>query len=237
MILQARMGSTRLPGKTLLPLAGEPLLARILERVARCETLDEIVVATTERSGDDAVAELVSSRGVACFRGSEADVLGRHVAAASAHRAETVVRLPADNPVPEPSEVDRIVRYHRASGVAFASNLSPNLGNGYPDGIGAETICAEALAEVASHERDPRRREHPHLNFFDYVRDEPVDAARYPVGTVCCPDSFARPDVVLDVNTRAEYERMAALYDALYPANPRFTIDDVLRWHDTHPEP
>ncbi|MBV9473701.1 MAG: NTP transferase domain-containing protein [Solirubrobacterales bacterium] len=232
MIVQARVASTRLPGKTLLPLAGEPLLARLLERVERCRALDEVVVATTDRAEDDAVAELARARGLAVFRGSEADVLGRYAAAAESHRAEVIVRLPADNPVPEAAEIDRIVRYQLDGEPAFASNLSPILGNGYPDGIGAETIARWALEEVASRERAPERREHPHLNFFDYRADRAVDPERYPVGTVRCPPEFARPDLRLDVDTPQDYAFMSALYADLYPADPRFTIRDILRWYD-----
>lgn len=226
------MGSTRLPGKVLLPLAGEPLLGRILERVARCTTLDEIVVATSDESEDDPVADLARARGVASFRGSADDVLGRHAAAAEAHDADVIVRLPADNPVPEASEIDRIVRYHLHGQVAFASNLSPMLGNAYPDGIGAETIERWALDSAAREERAPERREHPHLNFFDYGTDRAVNPERYPVGTVPCPTDFARPDIVLDVNTDDDYSFISALYDALYPINPAFTICDVLMWFD-----
>jgi spore coat polysaccharide biosynthesis protein SpsF len=232
MILQARMGSTRLPGKTLLPLAGEPLLARILERVGRCRALDEIVVATTEETADDAVADLATACGVAAFRGSTNDVLGRYAAAAATHRADLIVRLPADNPVPEPAEIDRIVRYHVEAEVAFASNLSPMLRNGYPDGIGAETISRWALDSAAREERAPERREHPHLSFFDYTVDRAINPERYQVGTVRCPTEFARPELVLDVNTEEDYAFLSALYDALYPVNAQFTIRDILTWYD-----
>src|SRR5262245_19029581 len=112
MILQARMGSTRLPGKSMMHLAGAPLLARILERVRRCTIIDQIVLATTRESEDDALEDIARSYGVSTFRGSKDDLLDRYYQAAKAFRADLIVREPADNPVPEPAEIDRIIKYH-----------------------------------------------------------------------------------------------------------------------------
>jgi spore coat polysaccharide biosynthesis protein SpsF len=225
------MGSTRLPGKSMLDLAGAPLVARVLERVARCREVDEVVLATTERDDDDVLAALAEQYGAAVFRGAEDDLVDRYVRAARAHGASIIVRLPADNPVPEPREIDRIVSYHRSSANAFSSNLAQVFGNGYPDGIGAEVIDADALEEVWRTERDPRRREHPHLSFFDYDAQQPTDA-RFPVGTVECPPELRRPDLVLDVNTAEQYEFMRELYEYLHPLDPEFSVVDVIRWYD-----
>jgi spore coat polysaccharide biosynthesis protein SpsF len=215
-----------------MPLAGEPLLARILERVAHCQTVDAIVVATTEEPIDDPVASIATSRHAGVFRGSPTDVLGRYAGAAAAHDADVIVRLPADNAVPEASEIDRIVEFQLDHPVAFASNLSPILGNRYPDGIGAETVARWALDLAAGKEKSPERREHPHLCFFDYCANRPVDPDRYPVGTVRCPPEFARPDIALDVDTADDYAFISALYEELYPRNRRFTIGDVIEWYD-----
>ncbi len=231
LILQARMGSTRLPGKSLLPLAGSPLLARIIERVKRCATVDRIVLATTRKLEDDALETLARGEGIGVFRGSEHDLLDRYVQAARAFDAEVVVRLPADNPVPEPEEIDRIIGYHLTGQSDFSSNLAQVLDNGYPDGIGAEVMDRRILEEVSSACHNAEQREHVHLSFFNYRTQQPA-SPRYRVGTVPCPPAFRRPDLVLDVNTPEQYEFMAALYGALYPRNPRFHITDILRWHD-----
>lgn len=232
MILQARTGSTRLSGKVLMLLAGRPLLARILERVKRAQRLDEIVVATTQKPEDDAVERVAATEDVAVFRGSENDLVDRYYQAAVVHAADVVVRLPADNPVPEPVEIDRIIAFHLDGGCEFSSNLAQVFGNGYPDGIGAEVIEKWALEEVWRTATDPLDREHPHLNFFDYAMQTARRPDRYRVGTVPCPAEFRRPDLVLDVNTRAQYEFMARLYGDLYPDNPRFHITDIIRWYD-----
>ena len=235
MILQARMGSTRLPGKSLMPLAGEPLVLRILERVSRCTTLDAIVLATTKTPADDALAALGREYGVCVFRGSENDLVDRHREAAREVKADVIVRLPADNPVPEPEEIDRIVRYHRTGAAEFSSNLSPMLGNGYPDGIGAEVFNADALEWVWRTVSDPERREHPHLNFFDYKTQQAAEPTRFRVGTVQCPEAFRRPDLRLDVNTADDYAFMAELYSALYSNNPTFHITDIIAWYSSRP--
>ena len=232
LIVQARMDSTRLPGKSLRPLAGVPLGGRILERLKRCQRVDRLVLAVPDTDQNDALEVVGRSYGIPVFRGSEPDVLDRYYRAAQAFRAEAIVRFPADNPVPEPSEIDRIIAYHLTGQSDFSSNLAEVYGNGYPNGIGAEVISAQALEEVWRACQDPEKREHPHLNFFDYRAQRATDPDRYRVGTVPCPPAFRRPELVLDVNTPQEYAFMAALYDALYPGNPQFHITDIIRWYD-----
>lgn len=232
LILQARMGSTRLPGKSMMDLAGAPLVGRIIERVKRCTMVDEIVLATTEKSEDDPLEQLTISYGIGAFRGSENDLVDRYYQAARAFDADVVIRLPADNCTPEPGEIDRIVAYHLTGQSDFSSNLAEVYGNGYPDGIGAEVFNTEILEEVWQAETDPERREHPHLNFFDYEEQSPADPGKYKVGTVQCPAEFRRPDLALDVNTYEEYEFMLELYKYLYPRNPEFHITDIIKWYN-----
>jgi len=234
LILQARMGSTRLPGKSLMPLAGKPLLYRILERVKRCRELDAIVVAIPDTAADEPLVKVAEAAGVSIFRGSEDDVLGRYTGAARAHGADIVGRLPADNVTPEPSEIDRIADYHRGlSTPGFSSNLAQVFGNGYPDGIGAEMVDASLLELAFEHNHRADQREHVHLNFFDYGKQAAVDPDWCAVSTIPCPAEFARPDIALDVNTLEQYNLLSALYADLYPVNPEFTIQDIVRWWDT----
>jgi spore coat polysaccharide biosynthesis protein SpsF len=233
LIIQARMGSTRLPGKSLMDLAGAPLVGRILERVKRCRRVDEIVLAIPDGPADRALADLGRAYGVTVFAGSENDLLERYYQAAVAARADVVVRLPADNATPEPEEIDRIIAHHLSLGrPGFSSNLSVIGDSGYPDGIGAEVFDFSLLADARERHHDARRREHVHLNFFDYTTQQPVDARWCPISTVACPQAFRRPDLVLDVNTQEQYEFMRQLYEALYPAKPEFHITDIVRWYD-----
>jgi spore coat polysaccharide biosynthesis protein SpsF len=230
LILQARMGSTRLPGKSMMPLAGKPLLARILERVQRAKEIDEIVLATTLKPEDDVLCDLATDMGVKIFRGSESDLVDRYYSAALKYGADYVVRLPADNPVVEPGELDRIVLHYLNSDDDFSSNTHNILDNGYPDGLGAEVFSIEKLREIWQTSSDPKNREHPHTNFYEHPE-------KFKIGTVQCPAEFRRPDLVLDVNTPDEYRFLADLYDALWYKKNDFHITDIIAWYDStyHP--
>jgi len=149
LIIQARMGSSRLPGKSMMDLAGAPLVGRILERVKRCRLLDEIVLAIPATEKDAVLRTVGETYGVKVFAGSENDLLDRYYEAAMAHSADIVGRLPADNATPEPSEIDRIVEHHLSLGQrGFSSNLSVINNSGYPDGIGAEMFDFSLLDEA-----------------------------------------------------------------------------------------
>lgn len=231
LILQARMGSTRLPGKSLFDLAGKPLVARIIERVQRCRNIDEIILAIPDTIENNPLEKLSENYDVVLFRGSENDLVDRYYHAAKSLNASIVGRLPADNPIPEPSEIDRIIEYHLESDNTFSSNLCEVFGNGYPDGIGAEMIDFSALETVWKECSDPLLREHVHLNFFDYNEQKQVDN-RFKIGTINCPNDFSRPEIILDVNTYEEYEFVKQIYEYFYNDNPHFHITDILDWYD-----
>jgi spore coat polysaccharide biosynthesis protein SpsF len=233
LIIQARMGSSRLPGKSMMDLAGAPLVGRILERVKRCTKLDDIVLAIPDTEQDRVLLRLGESYGVNVFAGSENDLVERYFQAALWSKAEIVGRLPADNATPEPGEIDRIVDYHLTLGRrGFSSNLSVIGDSEYPDGIGAEMFDFSLLAEARERHNDPRKREHVHLNFYDYSAQTAVDSAWCPVNTIKCPKEFRRPDLILDVNTQEQYEFMRQLYEYLYPRLPQFHVTDTIRWYD-----
>jgi spore coat polysaccharide biosynthesis protein SpsF len=233
LIIQARMGSTRLPGKSMMDLAGAPLVGRILERVKRCTQLDDVVLAIPDTEKDAVLKTLGESYGVKVFSGSESDLVDRYYQAAVWSKADIIGRLPADNATPEPSEIDRIVLHHLALGRSgFSSNLSVIGDSDYPDGIGAEMFDFSLLKDARERHHDPRQREHVHLNFYDYSVGQAVDAQWCPISTVKCPAEFRRPDLVLDVNTQEQYEFMGQLYEYLYPRNPAFHITDIIRWFD-----
>jgi spore coat polysaccharide biosynthesis protein SpsF len=159
-IIQARMGSTRLPGKVLLDLAGEPMLARVVNRVRRAQTLDEVVVATTMQPADDAIVRLCAERGWPCFRGSEEDVLDRYYRAAVAHQTDIVVRITSDCPLIEPEIVDRVVRefLDLQPSVDYACNVLPQ--RTFPRGLDTEAMRFDVLEQVWREDLNPAWREH-----------------------------------------------------------------------------
>jgi spore coat polysaccharide biosynthesis protein SpsF len=160
-IIQARMGSRRLPGKVLLDIGGEPMLARVVERTRRATSVEQVVVATTGDASDDPVAAFCRARGIDCFRGSSFDVLDRFYKAALFYEAKVIVRLTADCPVIDPTEIDRVVRVFSEKGADFAANrLTPPWKRTYPIGLDTE-VCSFTALERAWKEADkPHQREH-----------------------------------------------------------------------------
>jgi spore coat polysaccharide biosynthesis protein SpsF (cytidylyltransferase family) len=158
-IVQARLGSTRLPGKALLDVAGRPMLAHVLARAAAVPGVDQVVLATTVGREDDALAELARAAGVACVRGSAEDVLDRFRSALREHPAGAVVRVTGDCPLLDPAVSGLVVAEYlrRAGSVDYASNVHPPT---YPDGLDTEVFSAAALEEAGRQARLPSDREH-----------------------------------------------------------------------------
>jgi spore coat polysaccharide biosynthesis protein SpsF len=166
-IVQARTGSTRLPGKVMLDIAGEPMLERVVERCRAVEGVDEIVVATTSAERDRPVAELASRIGVGCHRGSEDDVLERYVEAARRFRAEAIVRITADCPLLDPGVSSRVVARFSEESPDYASNV---LRRTYPRGLDTEVITRTALE--AAHDEAIERDDREHVTRFVWQRPQ-----------------------------------------------------------------
>jgi spore coat polysaccharide biosynthesis protein SpsF len=158
-IIQARMGSTRLPGKVLNDLAGQPLLARVIERARRAKTLDNVVVATTEQTVDDIIIRLCEERGWPHFRGSEEDVLDRYYRTALAFKADVIVRITSDCPLTEPEIIDRVVN-ELLSGYPETEYVSNNITRTFPLGLDVEAMSFKALEKAWREDSNPAWREH-----------------------------------------------------------------------------
>ena len=233
LIIQARMGSTRLPGKSLFDLAGEPLVGRIIERVKRCKRLNDIILAIPNNDDNLPLREIALRYNIKLFLGSENDLVSRYYKAAKFFETKFICRLPADNPTPEPSEFDRLIDFHLENNVnGFSTNICNVNNSGYPDGIGVEIFRIDLLERIYKDIIDPEKREHVHLNFFNYKTGMATDNKLCPVKTIKCPKSFRRPELVLDVNTEEQYIFMKKLYEYLYPRNKRFSILDIINWYD-----
>lgn len=154
------MGSSRLPGKVLSDLAGKPMLACVVERMARAETVDDVVVATTTLPGDDVISDLNHAQGWSGFRGSESDVLDRYHGAALEYRADVIVRVTSDCPLIDPRIVDQVVRefLQRQPGLDYASNVVPD--RTYPRGLDVEVMSLGALHRAWKEDQNPVWREH-----------------------------------------------------------------------------
>ena len=159
-IIQARLGSTRLPGKVLRPLAGEPMLARVVERVRRAKRIHEVVVATTDRAADDPIAEFCQKRRWPVFRGSETDVLDRYVQAARTFSADAVVRITSDCPLIDPGVLDLVVSkfVEEQPESEYLSNTFPR--RTFPRGLDLEVIRRDVLERCHLEATGSWNREH-----------------------------------------------------------------------------
>jgi spore coat polysaccharide biosynthesis protein SpsF len=156
-IVQARVGSSRLPGKVLADIAGQSMLGRVIERVRRIPGLSEVVVATTLAPEDEAIVEECGRIGAPFFRGSENDVLDRYYCACKEHEADAVVRITSDCPLIDPVESAKVVDAFLAQAADLAAN---DIKNTYPIGLGTEVIARKALLQAWSHATKPYERQH-----------------------------------------------------------------------------
>jgi len=215
-IVQARMTSTRLPGKVLLPLAGEPMLTRLVERLRRVQRADGIVVATTSNATDDPIAALCAQLGVPCHRGSEHDVLSRYADAARLNGADVVVRITSDCPLIDPALIDQGIATYEAGDSDYVSNMLPPT---WPYGMAVEVFSATALAQA--HAEATQAAEREHVTPFLYWHPE-----RYRLRNVASPVDLSHHRWTVD--TPEDYELVRRLFETLYPTKPRFTQDDIL---------
>jgi spore coat polysaccharide biosynthesis protein SpsF len=156
-IIQARTRSTRLPGKVLMDLAGHTVLARVVRRLTRAKLVEQIVVATTDHSGDNAIIRECQHLGVSWFRGSGCDVLDRYYCAARAYAAGAVVRVTSDCPLIDPELLDETVQTFLAQEADYASNVFPRT---YPRGLDVEVFTMPALERAWREARELHQREH-----------------------------------------------------------------------------
>ncbi|MEZ4365056.1 MAG: glycosyltransferase family protein [Kofleriaceae bacterium] len=221
-IVQARMGSTRLPGKVLASIAGAPMLVRVVERAGKIAGVDELVVATSSSSIDDPIAELADARGWRLTRGSEHDVLARYLEAARAVDASVIVRVTADCPLLDPGVGGRVVAALDGGRAAdYASNTQVRT---YPRGLDVEALTREALERSARDARAPAAREH--VTWHVYQHPE-----AFRLLDVTSPDD--RSALRWTVDTPADLELARRLYAAVGTTD--FTYADALAAWDRDP--
>ena len=221
-IIQARTGSTRLPGKVLKEVLGQPLLAWQLERAARAARLERLVVATTSAPGDDPVAELAERLGIDVCRGSEQDVLDRYYQCAAARGVEHLMRLTGDCPLIDPAVLDAAVDAYFAAGVDHLAT-SPR----FAEGLDCEVLSFAALEQAWREARKPSEREHVTL----YLRNHPERFRLAELDNDRNDSAFR-----ITVDEPKDFEVVRAVIEALHPERPDFGFAEVRAWLLAHPE-
>lgn len=215
-LIQARLGSSRLPLKSLLCLRGLPLIDWIVQRVSTATRVDQVVVAIPDTPLDDVLAEHLHSRDISYYRGSENDVLQRFCAAGRAHKAQQIVRVCADNPLVSGEAIDRLLEFYALGGVDYAYNHIPR-NNLWPDGLGAETLSMSLLEELEGKALLPQHREHCLSYLWDNAQD-------YSIGTFDPADpALRRPELKLDMDTKDDFRTLALL-----PISPEMSMREIV---------
>jgi len=216
--IEARMTSSRLPGKVLIEAAGKPMLQHMIERLQRVPSLDGIVVATTGNATDAPVVDLAEEMGVGVFRGSEDDVLVRVLDAARAHNIDVIVEMTGDCPLIDPALVEDCIRGYLAAGVDYVSNV---LERTYPRGMDTQVFATDILADVARRTDDSE--DHEHVSIYIYRHPEIYTRKNMPG-----PPELSDPDLALTLDTPEDLDLIRRIFDTLYPNNPTFGLADIL---------
>lgn len=231
-IIQARMGSSRLPGKVLLPTRGRPMLIHMIERLRQCWTLDEIIVATPAEDDDGPIAKALWT--YEAFSGltpqfrwdDENDVLSRVLYAAHTHHADVIVELTADCPIIDPRIVDRAVITYMQGDIDYVSNTAVRV---YPDGMDVAVFNLATLERCSREAQDPYDREH----VTTYIQRHPE---LFKLHHLTAPPDLFWPELGLTLDEPADYELLRRIIEHFYPADD-YSLGDILHLlRDEHPE-
>ena len=224
--IEARMTSSRLPGKVLLPALGEPMIQHLVRRLRAVPSIDEIVLATTTNASDDPLCEFVQREGVRVFRGSEHDVMARVIGAADFGGADVIVEITGDCPIIDPEIVEQTIRMFFAHKVDYVSNA---LIRSYPDGMDTQVFRVNTLKRSAHMTIDPLDHEHvsrhicKHPELFSQI-------------SLIAPPSLTWPDLGLTLDEESDYCLLKKIIETLGVVDPLFGCADVLQLLRVNPD-
>jgi len=223
--IEARVGSTRLPGKVMKEIIGKPMLELMIERVKKAHLIDEIVVATSTNPRDDVIEELANRLKVKCFRGSEDDVLDRVLRAVQKYNGRHIVELWGDTPLIDPLIIDGAIQYY------FQNNfdcVATCLNKTFPWGMSLLVFPRRILEEISLITNDRVDRE----NVSNYIYEHPD---KYKIGHLPCPPELNRPEIRLTVDELCDFELVKIIFRNLSPSNPFFSTLDIIKFIDANP--
>ncbi|MDP3729220.1 MAG: glycosyltransferase family protein [bacterium] len=226
-IIQARIGSTRLPGKVLLPLEGKAVILHDVDRVLAAKTVDAVVVATTVQPADQKIIDVINGYDarVSTFRGSEEDVLDRYYKAAKEAQADVVIRITSDCPLIDPVVIDRVVSaFLDTPDIDYVANVLGE--HTYPNGMDIEVVAFPILEQLWKNTTDPFDREHVTVYIKKYPEQFKTKNIKNGVDY-----SFHR----WTLDEEKDFQLISYVYKKLYAQNPLFTMEDVLKLFDENP--
>ncbi|RDE29630.1 cytidylyltransferase domain-containing protein [Parageobacillus thermoglucosidasius] len=217
-IIQARMSSTRLPGKILKKVLDKTLLEYQIERVKRAKTIDEIIIATTTKKSDDRIVQLCQQLSIPYYRGSEEDVLSRYYEAATEFNVDVIVRLTSDCPIIDPNVIDKVVEHYLENKGRY-DYVSNTLTRTYPRGLDTEVMSYEALKRAHKEAKELTYREH----VTAYIYHHPNE---FKLCSVLNEKDESKHRWTVD--TEEDFLLIKNILETLYPINPLFTLEDVI---------
>ncbi len=226
-IIQARMSSTRLPGKVLKVIDDRPMLFYMLERVAQAQQIDQVVLATSSEKEDDEIVDFCRRQEVLCFRGNLDDVLDRYYQAAKSFNGDPVVRLTADCPIIDPQVIDSLIEIFKDGQFDYVANTCPPEGMTYPEGMDVEIFSFHALEKAWKETVKPSDREH--VTFYFWKNPNLFSIFRHDLHR-----SFA--DYRLTVDYPQDFDAISRILNHFYPERPFFTMEEVIAYLDEHPD-
>ena len=224
--IEARMFSTRLPGKVMMKVLGRPLLSHMVERIRRAKLVDNIVVATTVNRNDEPIVDLCKEEGVDFYRGSEEDVLGRLLEALIEFKATINVELTGDCPLVDPDIVDMVVDSYLKHDYDLVTNFDKVT---YPSGFDLQVFSIEALTRAERNAKSREYREHTSLYMKRHRKE-------FTVHNIEAPEELYHPDYYVEIDEEADYEVLKAILEALYPKNPNFSALEVVNFLNDNPQ-
>lgn len=224
--IEARMTSSRLPGKVLLPALGRPMLSHLTTRLKSVPSIDEIVLATTVNATDDVLVDFAEKDGIKVFRGSEDDVMARVIGAAAAAQADVVVEITGDCPIIDPDLVEQTIRVFKRNEAVYAAN---SFISSYPDGMDTQVMTLDALKKSYAMTDDPLDREHVSRHIVN-------NPQLFPHVYLIAPPSLHWPGLGLTLDEPSDYELIRTLIENLGKNNPLFGCGDVIHFLRANPQ-
>jgi spore coat polysaccharide biosynthesis protein SpsF (cytidylyltransferase family) len=226
-IIQARMSSSRLPGKVLMHVKKKPLLLYMYERVKASNEIDEVIIATSNEESDDVIVKLCKENNIMYMRGSLNDVLDRYYQAAKITNASLVVRLTADCPIIDPSVIDSIIGVYKNGAYDFVANTAPPEGMTYPEGMDVEVFSMLALENAWNYATKPSEREH--VTFYFWKNIDKFKCFRADL-------TYNRSNYRLTVDYFEDFLLVSKILEALYSEDKFFSMNDILEFLDQNPD-